>query len=197
MSAQVSVVVAAYNAEETLRETLESVLAQTLTDWELLVVDDGSTDGVTAEIARAATQGDPRFRLVSVPHRGLVAALETMSGDTSWRPRIKPPWIVSLAGAFGCFAVMFLINPMAGVIALGVELLFQGVAHFPEQLSQDAAVEAPFAAEVIVDQGLVDPGRAGDALHPGSLEALLGKELPSRFEELATGRFAHESSWIV
>jgi len=53
----------------------------------------------------------------------LVAALETMSGDTSWRPRIKVPWLVSLAGAFGCFAIMFLINPMAGVIALGVELL--------------------------------------------------------------------------
>ena len=53
----------------------------------------------------------------------LVAALESMSGDTSWRPRIKPPWLVSLAGACGCFAVMFLINPLAGVIALGVELL--------------------------------------------------------------------------
>jgi hypothetical protein len=53
----------------------------------------------------------------------LVAALETLSGDTSWRPRLKPPWLVSLAGAFGCFAVMFLINPGLGVVALSVELL--------------------------------------------------------------------------
>ncbi len=53
----------------------------------------------------------------------LVAALETISGDTSWRPRLKAPWIVSMIGALACFAVMFLINPTVGIIAISVELI--------------------------------------------------------------------------
>jgi hypothetical protein len=53
----------------------------------------------------------------------LVAALETISGDTSWRPRLRAPWVISLAGAAACFAVMFLINPTAGIVAIAVELV--------------------------------------------------------------------------
>ncbi len=53
----------------------------------------------------------------------LVAALETLSGDTSWRPRIRVPGLVSLAGALGCFGVMFLISPIASGVAIGVEVL--------------------------------------------------------------------------
>jgi amino acid transporter len=52
----------------------------------------------------------------------LVAALESLSGDPSWRPRIKIPWPVNLAGAAGCIFAMFLISPMAGGIAILVEL---------------------------------------------------------------------------
>lgn len=40
----VSVVMPTYNAEETIGEALDSLLRQTWTDWELVVVDDGSTD---------------------------------------------------------------------------------------------------------------------------------------------------------
>lgn len=52
----------------------------------------------------------------------LVAALESLSGDPSWRPKIKIPWPVSLLGAFVCAFAMFLINPTAGIIAVIVEL---------------------------------------------------------------------------
>ena len=51
----------------------------------------------------------------------LVAALETLSGDTSWRPKLRVPWPVCLAGAFACFAVMFLINAWAAVAAIVIE----------------------------------------------------------------------------
>jgi amino acid transporter len=53
----------------------------------------------------------------------LVAALETLSGDTSWRPQLRVPWPICLLGAFGCFAVMFLINAWAAVAAIVVEAL--------------------------------------------------------------------------
>lgn len=62
----VSVVIPAYNAVGTLSRAVESVFAQTYGDWELIIVDDGSTDG-TADVARAY---GGRIRLVSTPHVG-------------------------------------------------------------------------------------------------------------------------------
>ena len=52
----------------------------------------------------------------------LVAALEDLSGDPSWRPKIRVPWPVSLIGALGCFWVMVLINAAATALAVSVEL---------------------------------------------------------------------------
>lgn len=51
----------------------------------------------------------------------LVAALEVLSGDPSWRPKLRAPWALSLIGAFACFLVMFLISPVAAVVAVVVE----------------------------------------------------------------------------
>ena len=71
---RVSVLLPAWNAEPTIRVALASVQRQTLSDWECLVVDDGSTDR-TAEIAARFVAEDPRFRLISMPKQGLVSAL--------------------------------------------------------------------------------------------------------------------------
>ncbi len=48
----------------------------------------------------------------------LVAALEKLSGNPAWRPRVDVPWPISLAGALGCFAAMTLINLPATITAL-------------------------------------------------------------------------------
>jgi glycosyltransferase involved in cell wall biosynthesis len=69
-----SVLLPAFQAARTLPACLESIRRQVLTDWECIVVDDGSTDE-TAAIARAAAAADARFRVFALPHRGLVAAL--------------------------------------------------------------------------------------------------------------------------
>lgn len=53
----------------------------------------------------------------------LVAAFEVLSGDPSWRPKIKVHWVINLIGAIACFGVMFLISPLAGIIAIVAELL--------------------------------------------------------------------------
>jgi glycosyltransferase involved in cell wall biosynthesis len=67
----VSVVIPAYNAADTLPETLESLIAQSFDDFEAIVVDDGSSDD-TAEVAAAS--GDPRVRVLSVRNGGVARA---------------------------------------------------------------------------------------------------------------------------
>jgi len=79
---KVSVIMPAYNAERYIRAAIESVLAQTYSDWELIVVDDGSTDK-TADIVSSFR--DPRILFVSQPNRGEGAArnvgLANVSGE--------------------------------------------------------------------------------------------------------------------
>ncbi|MBQ7541028.1 MAG: glycosyltransferase family 2 protein [Clostridia bacterium] len=70
---RVTVVVPAYNAEKYISETLDCLCAQTLRDVEVLVVDDGSTDG-TAQIVSDFCAGDPRFRLLRQENAGVSAA---------------------------------------------------------------------------------------------------------------------------
>lgn len=53
----------------------------------------------------------------------LVAGLETLSGDPSWRPKFSIPWMFNIACGLACVWVMFLISPLASVIAIGVEIL--------------------------------------------------------------------------
>jgi amino acid transporter len=50
------------------------------------------------------------------------AGLEKLVGDPSYRPTINIPWYISLLGSLGAVAVMFLISPVACVIAIGLEL---------------------------------------------------------------------------
>lgn len=71
---EVSVVLAIHDPGPYLRETLESVLGQQGVDLELLVVDDGCTDGSPELLAELAAT-DPRLRVLRQPHRGLTQAL--------------------------------------------------------------------------------------------------------------------------
>lgn len=61
--ALVSIIMPAYNAADFINETINSVRDQTFTDWELLVVDDGSKDS-TLHIVSAAASLDERIRLI-------------------------------------------------------------------------------------------------------------------------------------
>ncbi|MEL6775058.1 MAG: glycosyltransferase [Pseudomonadota bacterium] len=74
---KLSVAIAAYNAERFLAEALDSVLAQTFSDFELLVHDDGSTDGTLSILERYA-QRDARVIVTSGPNRGLAHSLNAM-----------------------------------------------------------------------------------------------------------------------
>ncbi|MGL5192222.1 MAG: glycosyltransferase family 2 protein, partial [Chroococcales cyanobacterium] len=63
----ISVIIPAYNAEKTIQETIESVLNQTFPDFELIVINDGSTDR-TLEIVSGLT--DSRLQVFSFPNSG-------------------------------------------------------------------------------------------------------------------------------
>src|SRR5215204_5609438 len=72
----VSVVIAAFNAAQHLAEAVESIFAQTFRDFELVVVDDGSTDGTPDVLVRY--RDDPRLVVLShSTNKGVAVALTT------------------------------------------------------------------------------------------------------------------------
>jgi glycosyltransferase involved in cell wall biosynthesis/2-polyprenyl-3-methyl-5-hydroxy-6-metoxy-1,4-benzoquinol methylase len=93
----VSIITPAYNASAFLSQTVASALAQTWQDFELLIVDDGSTDD-TQEVARAWERADSRVSVLTRPHGGPSAARNTaiahgrgshyalLDSDDLWHP---------------------------------------------------------------------------------------------------------------
>jgi glycosyltransferase involved in cell wall biosynthesis len=96
--ATVSVIMPAYNAEAYLAEAIESVLAQTYSDLELVLVNDGSTDHTLTIAERYRARDPDRIRIVSQDNQGLAAARNTgmraakgsafalLDSDDGWAP---------------------------------------------------------------------------------------------------------------
>src|SRR3712207_1011397 len=70
----VSVVMAVYNGDSYIRSAIDSVINQTYTDWELLIVDDGSSDN-TPQILNEYAERDTRLRIVQQSNQGQTRAL--------------------------------------------------------------------------------------------------------------------------
>ncbi len=91
----VSVIIPAYNHAHYLPQAIQSVLDQTYTDWEIIVVDDGSTDDTAAVVGEFT---DPRLRYIYQENQGLSAARNTgiraahghylvfLDADDEWEP---------------------------------------------------------------------------------------------------------------
>ncbi len=101
MAPTISILLTTRNRRATLRQAVDSVRAQTFTDWELVIVDDASSDGTEALLAEYA-QADRRIRtLRNNPWRGRVRSLNRALGhacgsliafiddDDVWRDREK------------------------------------------------------------------------------------------------------------
>jgi glycosyltransferase involved in cell wall biosynthesis len=74
LSAALTVLMPVYNGESTVGAAVSSTLSQSFSDFQLVLVDDGSTDA-TVSAAQSAAGGDPRLRVLLGPHAGIVAAL--------------------------------------------------------------------------------------------------------------------------
>ena len=95
-SARVAVIVPAYGVAHLLGEALVSLQAQTLVEWECVVIDDGAPDDVAAAVAPFL--GDPRIRFVATANHGVSAArnraiaestapyIALLDGDDMFRP---------------------------------------------------------------------------------------------------------------
>ncbi len=68
-----TVIVPVYNVEEYLAECLDSILAQTFNDFELLTVNDGSPDG-SLDLLKRYAETDPRLRVIDQPNQGVAVA---------------------------------------------------------------------------------------------------------------------------
>src|SRR6476661_3414688 len=75
----VSVMVPVHNTGRFLAATIEGIQSQTFADWELVAIDDGSTDDSAAVLKRYADR-DPRIRFVSRANRGIVQTRNEMLG---------------------------------------------------------------------------------------------------------------------
>jgi succinoglycan biosynthesis protein ExoO len=95
---RVSVIIAAYNVAQQIERALESLRSQTCTDWEVIVVDDASTDG-TPFAVHAIAEVDRRVRLIcqdvnqgpaAARNRGIDNArgewIAVLDADDAWRP---------------------------------------------------------------------------------------------------------------
>jgi hypothetical protein len=123
---RISIVIAARDAERTLRRTLGSLAAQTFRDWEALVVDDGSVDA-TAAIASQAAEEDPRIRIVSRPPAGVSAARNAGIADS------RADWLLFLDAD---------------------DLLrTEALAHLLAAVEADTAFAAAYCAWARVDEG--------------------------------------------
>jgi glycosyltransferase involved in cell wall biosynthesis len=70
-SCLVSIITPAYNAERYLPDAVASVLDQSYTDWELIIINDGSTDGTSDYLS---TLIDPRIRVINQSNAGVGVA---------------------------------------------------------------------------------------------------------------------------
>ena len=156
---RITVLLPAYNAAPTLRRALDSIRVQTCVDWELVAVDDGSTDATGSILSEIASM-EPRLRVVTRSHAGLVAALNAgldqargefiarMDADDQSHPERLEEQVRFLeqhagVGVVGC-QVTFGGDPreQAGYAA-HVEWLNGLLA--PEQIELARFIDAPFA----------------------------------------------------
>jgi glycosyltransferase involved in cell wall biosynthesis len=155
---EVSVLLPVRNEERFMPAALASLLRQTLTSWELVAVDDGSTDATPTILATAAHQ-DARVRVVPSPQRGLVPALNAglaacraplvarMDGDDIAHPRrleLQHAFMVANPGV-GLAACSFRHFPRQrlgrGMLAYEA---WQNALDSHESIIRDLFVESPF-----------------------------------------------------
>lgn len=169
---EISVALPFRDAEPWIGGALESLRSQTLEDFEVLMVDDGSSDGGASTAASFASQ-DRRFRLVSTPSPGIAASLNhaialargvwiaRLDADDECHPRRLEAQL-GLARSLGSETVVSCLVRCTGEVAEGWRLYEEWVNSLVlhEEIEKAMFVESPvphptafFARETVLDAG--------------------------------------------
>src|SRR5438270_1854327 len=105
---KVSILLPSLNVREFLKPRIDSLLNQTFTNWEAIVLDSGSTDG-SWEFFKSIAPSDSRFRLLQVPREGVYAALnhgmQLVTGEllhfATCDDTMSPEFLVKMVEALG------------------------------------------------------------------------------------------------
>ena len=165
----ISIIVPVYNAESFLAETIAYVKAQTYTNWELLLVDDCSTDASRELICRESAK-DRRIRLIAQRENGGAAkarncGIATAAGqyicfldaDDIWLPQ-------KLETELGFLQkIQNTTDPKAGFVFMGYEFADENgrglgkIVHVPEQISYQQALKNTtiFTSTVMIDRNVI------------------------------------------
>ncbi|MEK7360110.1 MAG: glycosyltransferase family 2 protein, partial [Planctomycetota bacterium] len=101
MNQHITVIMSIHNNEKTLRAAVESIQKQTYKDWDMIVVDDASTDG-SRDLLLNVSKDDPRIQLLlNTNNIGLAASLNKALGHA------KGPLIARMDGDDICFPERF------------------------------------------------------------------------------------------
>ena len=87
----ITVAMSVYNNAPYVGEAIDSILSQSLGDFEFVIVNDGSTDG-SGDVIDARARTDPRIRVIHQENRGFVASLNRLFGEA------RAPWIARMDG---------------------------------------------------------------------------------------------------
>ncbi|WP_298129159.1 glycosyltransferase, partial [Micropruina sp.] len=153
----VSVIVPVRDGERHLRQALESIVAQTLTDLEVIVVDDGSRDATPAIIAEFAAR-DPRVRGLPGPATGSAgdarnAGLAVATGD-----------YLAFWDADDQFGPTLLADLYARALADRADIVLTKFTVADERTGQAAPVDWGIRLEYFPEHNPVEPDEVGDAL---------------------------------
>jgi len=130
-SPAVSVALSVYNGERFLATAIESVLGQTFTDFEFLILDDGSTDASAAIIRHYAAR-DARIRPIFRANRGLIASLNQLL-TTAYAPLVARMDAddICLPHRFAAQLAFLAAHPEYGVIGGNTEDIDENDAPWP------------------------------------------------------------------
>lgn len=132
-SPPLSVLLPVRNGEDVIGNALTSITRQTFTDFEVLVVNDGSTDR-TGEILRSLAEEDPRVRVFHQEPLGIVSALEFA------RSRARGTYLARMDADDGAFSNRLKHQMDLMASDPGLALCGAGVAYFPRENIKDGAL---------------------------------------------------------
>ena len=164
MEKRVSILLPVFNAAATLRECLDSLLSQTFKDFELIAVDDGSTDE-SADILLEYTRKDPRVNMLNIEHSGIVRALTIafekakapylarMDADDISLPDRLQKQVALLDDRSDIAVVGCQVGPVSGItLGGGYTAYFQWINDLlePEEIATNIFVESPLPHPSVV-----------------------------------------------